>query len=129
MGRASTSGFLTWQVRELMGSAKASAGAAPEARIADSEGSAASPPPPGQAPADAAPTSTAEQSASSATFNPLTMLLSSNEKTRHWLDNPRVMAALGEVHQKPWKTVKYVLDKEVMAAFADLKNLMRGKAP
>jgi hypothetical protein len=33
------------------------------------------------------------------------------------LANPRVQKALEEISKSPWKTIKYVLDKEVMEVF------------
>lgn len=39
------------------------------------------------------------------------------------------MAALHEVQRSPWKTVKYIMDREVMEAFRCLKQLMQGKEP
>ncbi|KXZ49852.1 hypothetical protein GPECTOR_19g303 [Gonium pectorale] len=65
-------------------------------------------------------------SASSAGLNPLVVLMSSDPKAARWLQNPKVMAALQEVHKSPWKTVKYIFDRDVMEAFQDLKKLLRG---
>ncbi|GLC39353.1 hypothetical protein PLESTB_000894100 [Pleodorina starrii] len=98
------------------------------------------PPPPGQPPqsdpattrdADAADASWSPPGGASpssgAGINPLVALMSTDPKAAKWLDNPQVMAALEEVHKSPWKTVKYVFNRDVMEAFKDLKELMRGK--
>ncbi|KAG2492067.1 hypothetical protein HYH03_009565 [Edaphochlamys debaryana] len=99
------------------------------------------PPPPGSPPrftADADSSAAAASGAgagpgegggASQGFNPLVALMSSDPKTVKWLSNPTVMAALEEVHQKPWKTFKYIMNRDVMEAFGDLKQLMRGKKP
>lgn len=106
------------------------------------------PPSPGQGPAEeasaaAGPGSEAAQPAQEgqaeaaaggtqeggAEANPLVALMMSDPKSAQWLDNPRVMKALEEVSKSPWKTVKYVFDRDVMAAFKDLKMLMQGKKP
>lgn len=41
------------------------------------------------------------------------------------LTNPRVSKALQEVAVSPWKVVKYLLDKEVMAAIKELQAIIR----
>lgn len=37
--------------------------------------------------------------------------------------------ALAEISKSPWKTIKYVMDREVMEVFSALNNIMRGKDP
>ncbi|GLI66669.1 hypothetical protein VaNZ11_010599 [Volvox africanus] len=64
---------------------------------------------------------------SGSSVNPLVALMASDPKAKRWLDNPVVMAALDEVHKSPWKTVKYIFNRDVMEAFKDLKELMRGR--
>ena len=62
-------------------------------------------------------------------INPLIAALASHPSTAHHVQNPRVREALTVVSKSPWKTVKYVFDREVMAAFGDLKKIMAGKPP
>ncbi|PNH09631.1 Protein TIC 40, chloroplastic [Tetrabaena socialis] len=146
---------VVFKVREVLGTAKplqapaAAAGAgtstpealgsapgasSPVAAGAEAEGAASSEaagpsatqaaaPPPGTAPEQSTP------EASGAAYNPLVSLMGSDPKAARWLENPKVMAALQEVHRSPWKTIKYVFDRDVMEAFKDLKVLMQGKKP
>ncbi len=41
----------------------------------------------------------------------------------------QVTKALMEVSKSPWKTIKYIFDREVMEVFSALNNMMRGKDP
>ncbi len=56
-------------------------------------------------------------------------LMASHPKSAAFLDNPRVVQALEEVQKSPWKTVKYIFDRDVMEAFRCLKELMAGRTP
>ncbi|KAG2452674.1 hypothetical protein HYH02_002907 [Chlamydomonas schloesseri] len=136
---------VVFKVRELLATTKTAvpppAGPSTTTAAASSEPSASAipmPPPPGtparseSSDASSSSSNTGEGAAASASggsssFNPLVALMSSDPKAARWLENPKVMAALEEVHKSPWKTVKYVFDRDVMEAFKDLKELMRGK--
>ncbi|EFJ45541.1 hypothetical protein VOLCADRAFT_106004 [Volvox carteri f. nagariensis] len=137
------------KVREIMGTSKpraAPAASAPAASTielppsppsrSETEGvasvSGGVPPPPGQPPSgESAGVSGALDSIASnsraAAMNPLIALMSTDREASKWLDNPQVVAAFEEVHRSPWKTVKYIFNRDVMAAFKDLKELMRKK--
>eukprot|EP00955_Chlamydomonas_euryale_P040616 351771-Chlamydomonas_euryale.AAC.1 len=56
----------------------------------------------------------------------MTMMMADPELMKR-LESPKVQAALQEVGKSPWKTIKYVFDKEVMEVFGALNNLMRGR--
>ncbi|KAG2427871.1 hypothetical protein HXX76_012191 [Chlamydomonas incerta] len=134
---------VVFKVRELLATTKTAVPApAATASTSSSEPAATAipmPPPPGMpARSESAASSDASSSSSSSStgepatasgggFNPLVALMSSDPKAAKWLDNAKVMAALEEVHKSPWKTVKYIFDRDVMEAFKDLKELMRGK--
>jgi hypothetical protein len=44
-------------------------------------------------------------------------LLMSDPALAEKLKQPRVQAALAEISQSPWKTLKYVFDRDVMDVF------------
>eukprot|EP00198_Chlamydomonas_reinhardtii_P001604 XP_001690940.1 serine-rich protein [Chlamydomonas reinhardtii] len=133
---------VVFKIRELLATTKTAVPAPAAASPSSSSEPAATaipmPPPPGtparsesasssEASSSSSGTSEAAAASSSSDFNPLVALMSSDPKAAKWLDNPKVMAALQEVHKSPWKTVKYIFDRDVMEAFKDLKELMRGK--
>ncbi|GFR46411.1 hypothetical protein Agub_g7993 [Astrephomene gubernaculifera] len=95
--------------------------AAPAAAAASNEGAESSTAPP------AAASSASSSSSEASDFNPLVALMRTDPKAAKWLENPTVMTALNEVQKSPWKTMKYVFNRDVMAAFKDLKTLMAGK--
>jgi hypothetical protein len=41
------------------------------------------------------------------------------------LQNPRVRAAVEEVTSKPWKTVKFIFDREVMSVFQLVSRFLK----
>ncbi|KAG1663960.1 hypothetical protein FOA52_001086 [Chlamydomonas sp. UWO 241] len=94
------------------------------------------PPPPGQGATAAGPPPPGgpfpgglpglSPTASPGAANLMTMMMTDPELTRR-LANPRVIKAIEEVGRSPWKTIKYVFDKEVMEVFGALNNVMRGK--
>ncbi|MEW5298420.1 MAG: hypothetical protein WDW36_001545 [Sanguina aurantia] len=58
--------------------------------------------------------------------NPLIMMMMSDPVTALKLNNPDVVQALEEVNKSPWKTVRWVFNREVMEAFKDVKDIMKG---
>lgn len=62
-------------------------------------------------------------------LNPLVAMMMSDPELAKKLDSPRVLQALDEINASPWKTIRWVFDREVMGVFKDLQNLMRGKRP
>ncbi|GAX73499.1 hypothetical protein CEUSTIGMA_g951.t1 [Chlamydomonas eustigma] len=60
--------------------------------------------------------------------NVLTLLMSDPELMKK-MQNPKVQKAVMEISKSPWKTIKYVFDREVMEVFSALNNIMRGKDP
>jgi len=41
------------------------------------------------------------------------------------VSNPKVLAALQEIAQSPWKVVKYLLNQDVMAVLLELKDVLQ----
>ncbi|KAJ9528097.1 hypothetical protein QJQ45_005821 [Haematococcus lacustris] len=56
---------------------------------------------------------------------PFLHLLRQDPGLRPLLEQPRVLAALQEISKSPWKTVKYVFDKDVMKVFSALNTMLK----
>ncbi|KAL6762350.1 hypothetical protein V8C86DRAFT_2520475 [Haematococcus lacustris] len=56
---------------------------------------------------------------------PFLHLLRKDPGLRPLLEQPRVLAALQEISKSPWKTVKYIFDKDVMKVFSALNTMLK----
>eukprot|EP00197_Chlamydomonas_leiostraca_P003618 CAMPEP_0202859068 /NCGR_PEP_ID=MMETSP1391-20130828/1349_1 /ASSEMBLY_ACC=CAM_ASM_000867 /TAXON_ID=1034604 /ORGANISM="Chlamydomonas leiostraca, Strain SAG 11-49" /LENGTH=311 /DNA_ID=CAMNT_0049538073 /DNA_START=105 /DNA_END=1040 /DNA_ORIENTATION=+ len=82
-------------------------------------------PPPGPLPGALQGEAAAAAAAGGAGGNQLVQLLMSDPALAPKLANPKVMKALQEISASPWKTIKYVFDKEVMQVFSALNKMLK----